>query len=351
MLGFKTSFGRLQLWITGVVVSLVKRVGGLSRFVIALWNRQFEDFRIIFEQSGHVHYFYIHGKIQQRFIRVGMVSSALFTLFLASYIGLWWKNTKLEASHQKVFEALISSTQDDDIEAIPRLNEAQMIDLAKSIRERDVLLKEYINETETLVAQANDELSQKLLSTGLQKQRLSNNGSAAGGFPRGMTSESASLLLKDQTIIELEKNRRLKEVLASLPKSLPMHSFEFSSGYGIRMHPVTNKPDFHAGLDMRPRDNADVKATMTGRVVLARYNGNYGNTIIIDHGQGIQTLYAHLSRIQVNEGEQIVEGKQIGIAGNSGLSTGTHLHYEIIVDNKPINPAKVIATGGSRVRI
>lgn len=351
MLDFKGVLTRLQRWEKGMLTSLAKRASDVPRALIALWNREFEDFRIIFEQSGHVHYFYIHGKTQQRFTRAGMVSSVLFVLFLASYAGLWWKNIKLEASHQKVFEALMSSTQDGELETMPRLSEAQMIELATSIRERDVLLKEYINETETLVAQANDDLSQKLLSTGLQKQRLANSNSAAGGLPRGMTSESASLLLKDQTIIEMEKNRRLKEVLASLPKSLPMNSFEFSSGYGVRMHPVTNKPDFHAGLDMRPRDNADVKATMAGRVVLARYNGNYGNTVMIDHGQGIQTLYAHLSRIQVSEGDQVAEGKQIGIAGNSGLSTGTHLHYEIIVDNKPINPAKVIATGGSRVRI
>ena len=83
---------------------------------------------------------------------------------------------------------------------------------------------------------------------------------------------------------------------------------------------------------------------------MARYNGNYGNTVILDHGQGIQTLYAHLSKIQVDEGDQVADGKVLGLAGNSGLSTGVHLHYEIIVDNKPINPAKVIASGEQRVR-
>lgn len=350
MLDLKGLFARLMLWENQAVADLAKRATALPAAVLQLWNRDFEDFRIIFEQSGHVHYFYIHGKTQQKFTRIGMIVTVLFSMLFVSYGALWWKNIKLEASHQKVYEALLSSTQVEDAGSMSHLSENQMIELANSIRERDSLLKEYISETEGLVAQANKDLSQQLLSTGLQKQRLSSSG-AAGGMPRGMTGESASLLLKDQTLIELEKNRRLKEVLASLPKSLPMTSYEFSSGYGVRLHPVTGKPDFHSGLDMRPGDNAQVNSTMAGKVVLARYNGNYGNTVIIDHGQGIQTLYAHLSKIQVNEGEQIGEGKLLGVAGNSGMSTGVHLHYEIIVDNKPINPAKVIASGDGRVRI
>lgn len=350
MLDVRGLFARLRLRERQAFADFAKRMAAVPAAILRLWNREFEDFRIIFEQSGHVHYFYIHGKTQQKCTRIGMVVSVLFSMLILSYGTLWWKNIKLEASHQKVYEALLSSTQVEDSESMMHLSENQMIELANSIRERDSLLKEYISETEGLVAQANDDLSQRLLSTGLQKQRLSSGG-AAGGMPRGLTGESASLLLKDQTLIELEKNRRLKEVLASLPKGLPMTSFEFSSGYGVRLHPVTGKPDFHAGLDMRPRENAQVKSTMAGKIVLARYNGNYGNTVIIDHGQGIQTLYAHLSKIQVNEGDQIGEGKLLGVAGNSGMSTGVHLHYEIIVDNKPINPAKVIATGDGRVRI
>lgn len=350
MLDIRALLARLNLWEKKTLALLARRMSRLSFQVVKLWNHPFEDFRIIFEQAGHVHYFYIHGRTQLLFTRIGVVSSVFLVLFFGSYASLWWKNTKLETSHQQVYEALLTSTQDGDPASISRLSESQMVELANSIRERDSLLKEYIHETEGLVARANDDLSQQLLATGMQKQRLKNSNNASGGMPRGLNSESASILLKDQTIIELEKNRRLKEVLASLPKNFPMNSFEFSSGYGVRIHPVTGKPDFHAGLDMRPRENGQVKSTMAGRIVLARYNGNYGNTVIVDHGQGIQTLYAHLSKIQVNEGDQVAEGKPLGIAGNSGLSTGVHLHYEIIVDDKPINPAKVIATGESRVR-
>lgn len=318
--------------------------------VVRLWNRPFEDFRIIFEQSGHLHYFYVHGRTQQLFTRAAMVGSALLVVFLVSFIALWLKNIKLEASHRQVYEALLVSTQGEDAGEMPSLTDAQMIELANSIRERDAFLKEYISETEGLIAQQNNEMNQKLIATGLQEQRVARATQAAGGMPRGLTSESASLLLKDQALVELEKNRRLKDIFASLPKGVPMTSFEYSSGYGVRLHPVSGKPDFHAGLDMRPMGNAQVRATMGGRVVMARYNGNYGNTVILDHGQGIQTLYAHLSKIQVDEGDQVADGKVLGLAGNSGLSTGVHLHYEIIVDNKPINPAKVIASGEQRVR-
>ena len=322
----------------------------LTTGVVRLWHRSFDDFRIIFEQSGHVHYFYVHGRTQQLFVRAAMVSSALLVLFLISFVALWVKNIKLEASHRQVYEALLVSTQGESSADMPKLTDAQMIELANSIRERDAFLKEYISETEGLIAQQNNEMNQKLIATGLQEQRVARATQAAGGMPRGLTSESASLLLKDQALVELEKNRRLKDIFASLPKGVPMTSFEYSSGYGVRLHPVSGKPDFHSGLDMRPMGNAQVHATMGGRVVMARYNGNYGNTVMIDHGQGIQTLYAHLSKIQVDEGEQVQEGKLLGLAGNSGLSTGVHLHYEIIVDNKPINPAKVIASGEQRVR-
>lgn len=283
-------------------------------------------------------------------MRAGMVSALLLTMFFISFAMLWWKNTKLEASHQQIYEALVVSTQSDEENPALKLSDAQMIQLANSIRERDSMLREYISETEGLVAQQNDDLTQKLAAAGLQKQRLNPVSGAAGGMPRGLSSESASLLLKDQALIEIEKNRKLKSILSTLPKTLPMTSFEFSSSYGVRLHPVTGKPDFHPGLDMRPRDNSHVKSTMAGRVTLARHNGSYGNTVIIDHGQGIQTLYAHLAKIHVDEGDQVKEGSLLGIAGNSGLSTGTHLHYEIIVDNKPINPTKVIATGETRVR-
>lgn len=351
MLATNAALMRLKTWREEVVRALAKRTTLIPIKIVKLWNREFDDFRIIFEQSGHVHYFYIHGKTQQRFTRIAMVSSVLLSLFIVSYAALWWKNIKLEASHQKVFEALLSSTQVDGSDTVPKLSESQMIELANSIRERDSILKDYVHETEGLIAQANDDLGQQLLSTGVEKKRLNTSNTAAGGMPRSLTGESANLLLKDQAIIELEKNRRLREILASLPKALPMSSFEFSSGYGVRIHPVTGKPDFHTGLDMRPLDNAQVKATMAGRVVLARYDGNYGNAVVIDHGQGIQTLYGHLSKINVDEGAQVSEGTLIGIAGNSGLSTGVHLHYEIIVDGKPINPAKVISAGGNHVRI
>lgn len=317
-----------------------------SFFLVRLWNRECEDFRIILEQSGQLHYFYVHAQTQVRLIRAGIVASILFCVFVISFGVLWWQNSQLEASHQQVFRALLASTQEGKSETdIPNLSVDQMIMLADSIRERDALLKDYIAQTEDLVVEANKDLSKELLSTGLSQKRLSMPTEASGGLSN-LTSESASLILNQQMLLELEKNRKLKKVFASLPRALPMSRGVPTSGYGIRIHPITNKPHFHTGVDFKPTDNLLVKSTQAGRVVFSGYYGNYGMTVVVDHGNGIRTLYAHLSELRVKVNESIELAQVLGVVGSTGLSTGVHLHYEILVDNEPINPSKVMASGG-----
>ncbi len=102
-----------------------------------------------------------------------------------------------------------------------------------------------------------------------------------------------------------------------------------TSSYGWRTHPITGRRSFHDGVDIAARSGSSVLAFAEGKVVFAGWNGGYGNAIFIDHGNGLQTRYAHLSRINVSVGERVDTGDKIGGVGSTGRSTGPHLHFEV----------------------
>ena len=112
-----------------------------------------------------------------------------------------------------------------------------------------------------------------------------------------------------------------------------------TSGYGIRIHPILGTARLHTGVDMSAGHGEPIKASAAGRVILAGRHGGYGNTVIIDHGGGMATLYAHQSSLEVSYGEQVDAGEVIGYVGSTGFSTGPHLHFEVRLDGAPVDPA------------
>lgn len=115
-------------------------------------------------------------------------------------------------------------------------------------------------------------------------------------------------------------------------------SRNITSDYGWRIHPVYKSRRFHTGIDIGAPMGANVVAADNGEVIYAGYYGGYGNTIIIDHGGGISTLYAHLSKILVGEGQNVKRGERIGLVGSTGISTGPHLHFEVRKDGQHVSP-------------
>ncbi len=105
-----------------------------------------------------------------------------------------------------------------------------------------------------------------------------------------------------------------------------------------RVNPVTGVLRPHTGTDVGALQGAPIWAAQSGTVVLAEYNGGYGNCVILDHGNGIKTLYGHMSAILVSKGQSVSQGTQIGRVGSTGNSTGPHLHYEVLVDGVAVNP-------------
>ena len=132
-----------------------------------------------------------------------------------------------------------------------------------------------------------------------------------------------------------------------LPLTMPMQQgeAELSSGFGRRLDPFTKQWAFHAGLDLIGPRQAAVYSAAPGVVVFAGRKGPYGRAVEIDHGLGVKTRYAHLSAINVQLGETVPLSKRIGAMGSTGRSTGQHLHYEILLDDEPVDPAKFIEAG------
>lgn len=126
------------------------------------------------------------------------------------------------------------------------------------------------------------------------------------------------------------------------PKGLPVRATRISSGYGSRWHPVLGGSRFHAGMDFPAPTGTPVYATAPGMIAGAGWCGNYGYCVVIDHGRGYSTLFAHLSAVLVDSGSLIGSGQAVGRVGTTGLSTGPHLHYEVRQNGRPLDPGRYL---------
>ncbi len=115
-----------------------------------------------------------------------------------------------------------------------------------------------------------------------------------------------------------------------------------TSKMGFRIDPFTKRRAYHSGIDIANKIGTPIYASQYGRVVFAGYRGNFGKTVIIVHPQGYSTLYGHLDRITVKRGQAVSQGERIGTLGNTGRSTGSHLHFEVHQNGKLVDPLKVI---------
>ncbi len=118
-----------------------------------------------------------------------------------------------------------------------------------------------------------------------------------------------------------------------------------TSGFGSRFHPILGYQRFHAGLDLAAPMGSPIVAAADGRVVTAGWHGGYGRLVAIAHAGGVETMYGHMSRIAAAAGSYVRQGQIIGYVGSSGLSTGPHLHYEVLKNGRPVNPASVRMAG------
>ena len=223
----------------------------------------------------------------------------------------------LETLHKSEKDILVSLTErtKDNIEDIQYVLKRTGIDVAKLLKANDGLGKGVGQGGPFIALKPNTEPAQRLKST--------------------LTNLNT----------HLKQYNELQGLMKRLPIAAPLDYFTISSHYGKRRDPINKRWAVHSGLDFGGAKNTSVYVTAPGKVIFAGRNGKYGKLVVIDHGLGFKTKYGHLNKILVKRGQKVDYRTKIGLMGSTGRSTGTHLHYEILVKGKNQNPWRFIKAG------
>jgi len=166
--------------------------------------------------------------------------------------------------------------------------------------------------------------------------------SSLTALPGRVTSLESEAARQEQSLRELQEYfDDQRSLLASTPSIWPTHGW-VTSDFGTRMDPYSAERRMHEGLDIATPHGQPVHTPSDGTVVFIGTEGGYGKVLVIDHGYGVKTRYGHLSEIYVRLGDRVARGAKVAAVGNTGRSTGPHLHYEVRVNGIPENPRKFI---------
>ena len=186
--------------------------------------------------------------------------------------------------------------------------------------------------------------SRMVRSLGLDPNRMMATGGVGGPYvPADQADEVDPRFL--QLFATWRQLESLEQGVASIPSIMPVQGIRYTSGFGVRSDPFRSQRAMHAGIDLAGPIGTPIHATADGVVGRAGTASGYGNLIELEHGSGIATRYGHLSRIMVQAGERVRRGQVIGLMGSTGRSTGSHLHYEVRLDGRAVNPLPFLQTG------
>jgi len=190
------------------------------------------------------------------------------------------------------------------------------------------------------------EFAQKALQLNKQKdsqqqmaERLRTQRTFYEQAERQLAQESTQLERQIIDMIGSKPSKGMKQGSGNL--SMPLHA-SVTSPFGWRRHPIFGVRKFHTGIDLAGPNHSPIKAADGGSVLYAGWYGGYGKVVILSHGKGMATLYAHLSKVNVSPGINLQKGDVVGYEGTTGFSTGPHLHFEVRVDGKPNNPLNYV---------
>ncbi|MGF1935819.1 MAG: murein hydrolase activator EnvC family protein [Nostoc sp. ChiQUE02] len=197
---------------------------------------------------------------------------------------------------------------------------------------------------EQLLAQKSDYQTQAQSQTELI-QRLNSDRLALEAAQNQLERESKNLeILIQQKVAEAQAktNSRTSIIIRGTGVMAYPSDASTSSPFGWRIHPILGYRRFHAGLDFAASYGSKIRAADSGRVIFAGWYGGYGRAVIIDHGNGMTTLYGHTSELYVSEGQAVERGQAIAAVGSTGFSTGPHLHFEVRRNGTPVDPANYL---------
>ena len=188
-------------------------------------------------------------------------------------------------------------------------------------------------------AAAADKIRLLGLNPGTMLASLDDHAAQGGPLLALSTARDGSIDPRFQRLgLSLARMNVLERGLAGIPQVLPASLEYISSGFGYRSDPFTGGAAFHAGLDFRGPIGAPIYAAAKGRISFAGQKQGYGNCIEVDHGNGLMTRYAHMSAFRARLGDAVAAGQVIGAIGSTGRSTGPHLHFEVRIHDRPVNP-------------
>lgn len=194
------------------------------------------------------------------------------------------------------------------------------------------LTTEEIKKSFNSIDSAIDRINQKMKKRGLKEIKMNPN--MGGPVEKGEDD------LAELSVFYKKQLEDLESKLDGLPLGRPHHG-RVTSPYGYRRNPFTNRGrEMHSGVDLKGRTGDPVKATATGKVTFAGWKGAYGYVVMVKHKNGYETRYAHLTRTRVKKGQAVEAGDIVGLLGSTGRSTGPHLHYEVLLHNRKLNPSK-----------
>lgn len=257
--------------------------------------------------------------------RLRLSAPVQMAMFIAMTLLLTWSvfsAIRLFVAPTQFSQAAAPAAVSSDIARLAAATEARV----QQIEERQKLLAAML---------ASGEVDPDVIAKLGYTEALSPNAARGGPFDAASQSDPTFKSL----FTSWKKLDNLAEGAIAVPSDKPVKTAEFTSGYGTRTDPFRGGAARHAGIDLAAPIGTPIYATADGTVSDAGYNsGGYGNLIKVNHGRGIETRYGHLSAILVSAGQHITRGQIIGRMGSTGRSTGSHLHYEVRIDGRAVNP-------------
>ncbi|MCL4807901.1 MAG: M23 family metallopeptidase [Thermoanaerobaculia bacterium] len=218
----------------------------------------------------------------------------------------------------------------------------------QDLRGRTKTLNEKLESLEKLLAEFEERTRRLSIVAGLSGIDDSGTGGVGGltALPADTTSQSEAVLeetsrrglLLSGRLGKVEESLSLQADRLALTPTLAPTVGVLTAGYGLRSDPFTGRQEFHMGIDISSPKGGRIVAPASGTVVRVSWESGYGRVVEIAHGFGVRTLYAHLEAPRVVEGQRVRRGDLVGLVGSTGRSTGPHLHYEVQVGGKPVNP-------------
>ncbi len=279
---------------------------------------------------------------QLELLEQGMDDLSQARLLLTDFDGIELEMRKV------VLQRDLALSENQELSSRVKSLEDQMLDMEQA----QVMLVERFGE---MAQEKISALEVDLKATGLninalidrKKQQVDNFGQGGPFLPIELPEiadegfDQSLATLNDQ----LDRWGSLNELVLHLPLATPLSDFTLTSRFGVRRDPVNGRMSRHEGLDMAAGMGTEIHATGPGKVVYAGWRGRYGRVVEIDHGMGLVTRYAHMRSMNVTVGQTVKRMDVVGAVGNSGRSTGAHLHYEVRVNGKPRNPAVFLKAG------